>query len=786
MGGFHAETRYNGETAHEMIKILDRYVALELWPPFAISVVVFTFFLVIDRVYQLTDLVIGKQVPASMVFSLLLFLLPPLLSLSLPIAVLMAVLIAGGRMSADLEVAALKASGISPLRLLYPFLAAGVVASVFVAWLTLFVNPWASGAFQKELFKILETRATTGIQERAFTATFGRIVLYVDEVSPSQLALKGLLASDERDPSVSRIILAREGRVLSDPERRRLTLRFIDGAINESDAADPRRFRYTTFTLYDMNLPLSSPTATSEQQAKPEKEMPLRRLAAVAADATDRGKAAPFLVELHKRFALPLAAVVFVLVGFPLGVRSHRGGRAVAITSSFAIVISYYILSTALEGPALGGRLPVALAIWLPNALFLAIGLALLRTVTIGVPTGWLNVFWKVASRLPRIRREKDPRAAGQTGRLRLPGPRGSTFIIDRYLMRQYLLLLGIGLLIGAAFSVVVDLIQSLDRFLRAKPPWVYIAQHFLYLVPRELYKGLPLIVLVATVFLFVSLTRQRELDALKAAGVSLYRACAPILLVAFLISVGALAFQETALPLIATKAEEVDRVKIRGFPPRHLQQQGQLWYRSSDRRFLKIGLLDPVARSLDGLIVLDLAPDFRLVERLDVRRAQWVSNGWEMWGGIYRQLGTGQQVQSRSFDHRVMELPERIDDFIQVQKLPDAMSFLELRAYVAKLRDGGHQVGTYLVQLYSKLSFPLVHLIMALVAIPFALAAPRSGGRAVGIGVAILVAVAYWLVHSVALAFAKADLLPPALAAWSANIIFTGLGTAFLLSAKT
>ena len=740
---------------------------------FVISVAVFTFFLVIDRVYQLTDLVIGKQVPARLVLALLLYLLPPLLSLSMPIAVLMAVLIAGGRLSADLEVAALKASGVSPARLLRPFLAVGIIASVFIGWLTLAVNPWASAAFQRQLFRIAETQATAGIQERAFVSTFGRIVLYVEEVSPSQFALKGLLASDERDPALSRIIVAREGRVLSDSERRRLTLRFIDGTINESDVADPRRFRFTTFTLYDLNLPLSNPTATAEQQAKPEKEMPLGALTA-AAEGKDRGKAAPFLVELHKRFALPVAAVVFVLVGFPLGIRSHRGGRAVAITSSFAIVICYYILSTALEGPALGGRLPVWLAIWLPNAIFMVIGLALLRAVTTGIPTGWLG------------RRERGPRGPGWTAGLRMRGPRGSSFIIDRYLMRQYLLLIGIGLLIGAAFSVIVDLIQSLDRFLRAKPPWMYIAQHFLYLVPRELYKGLPLIVLVATVFLFVSLTRQRELDALKAAGMSLYRACAPILVIAFLISVGALVFQETALPLIAAKAEEVDRVKIRGFPPRHLQQQGQMWFRSSDRRFLKIGLLDPVARSLDGLIVLDLSPDFRLIGRLDVRRAQWVSDGWEMWGGIARQIGASQQVQSRSFDHRVMELPEHIDDFIRVQKLPDAMSFRELRAYVAKLRDGGHQVGTYLVQLYSKLSFPLVHLIMALVAIPFALATPRSGGRAVGIGVAIVVAVAYWMVHSVALAFARADLLPPALAAWSANIIFTGLGTALLLSAKT
>ena len=111
-------------------------------------------------------------------------------------------------------------------------------------------------------------------------------------------------------------------------------------------------------------------------------------------------------------------------------------------------------------------------------------------------------------------------------------------------------------------------------------------------------------------------------------------------------------------------------------------------------------------------------------------------------------------------------------------------MSFLELRAYVAGLRDGGHRVTRYLVQLYSKLSFPLVHVIMALVAIPFALVSPRSGGRAMG--EAIVIAVGYWVVHSVALAFAQGDLLPAALAAWTANIVFAGIGTALFLSAWT
>ena len=115
-----------------------------------------------------------------------------------------------------------------------------------------------------------------------------------------------------------------------------------------------------------------------------------------------------------------------------------------------------------------------------------------------------------------------------------------------------------------------------------------------------------------------------------------------------------------------------------------------------------------------------------------------------------------------RFVDSRLLPMPEHIDDFIQVQNAPDTMSFLELRAYVARLRDGGHRVTRYLVQLYSKLSFPLVHVIMALVAIPFALVSPRSGGRAMGIGVAIVIAAGYWVVHSVAIASPRPTCCPP------------------------
>jgi len=774
-----------------MLKILDRYMIKEVGPPFALAVGVLTFFLVIDRVYQLTDLVITKSVPFHMVLGLLAFMLPGVLALTVPMALLVAVLLAGGRLAGDLEIAAFKASGVSPLRLFAPFFGLALVVSAAVAVLTLLLAPASSGAFQNQLFRILQTKATTGIKERTFSASFNQMVMYVDDISASQVALRGLLVSDERDPKLSRIIVAREGRLFSDAKTRRVTMRFIDGAISETDTGDSRRFRLTGFTLYDLNLPLENPQRAAERIEKPEKEMTLQALRESIADLRRQGQiVTPLQVEMHKRFSLPVAAVVFVLVSFPLGIRTHRGGRTLALGSSLAIVVAYYVMHTFLEGAALRGSLPVAVAMWLPNAIFGVTGLVLIQAVTEGLPPAWGRLVWRLRAAVPRLVRGLIPkrppveRVRGPVTRVR--GPRASTYIIDRYLTGQYVTFLGVGIGVASVLILVVDLIQYLDRFLRTKPPFVYILQHLFYRLPGSLYDGLPMIVLISTVLLFLTLTQQRELDALKAAGVSLYRASLPILLVALAISVGSGLLQETVLPGLNAKAEEVDRVKIRGNPPRHLQRQTQIWYRSSETRFLRMELLDPIERSLDGLLVVDISPEFRLRDRLDASKARWTDSGWMLSDGVYRKIGPGGRVVADPFTERLVIMPEHINDLIQVQKSPETMSFRELSAYVVRLAETGHHVGKYLVQLDSKLSFPLVHVIMALVAIPFALVSPRGGGRGVGIAVAILISVSYWLVHSVAIAFAKAELLPPMLGAWTANIVFAGIGATLFLRART
>ena len=769
-----------------MTRIVDRYVLRELVGPFSIGAVVFTFFLIIDRVYSLTDLVITKGVPFHLVLSLLVFILPAFLSLTLPIGFLVAVLLVCGRLAGDLEITALKASGVSPLRLFRPFLAAAIFVSLLAAWFTLVVNPWAQGAFQQQLFRILQTRAASGIAERTFSASFGQFTIYVQEVSASQVALRGLLVSDERTPALSRVIVAREGRLLTDEENKRVTLRFLDGEITETDVADRRRFRHTAFTLYDMTLPLESPLVTGAKSEKPERDMPSTELLTTARRLAREGQqVTPYYVELHKRLALPLAAVVFTMVGFPLGIRSHGSGRGAALAASLAIVVSYYLLYTTLEGLALSRRLPVALAIWMPPMLFGGLGLILLRVATHGIRLAGKHAFWVAWETLYEWR---PPRwTSWQRGTQgRAARRRSSTFIIDRYLVREYAKLLAIGLAVAVVLCVIVDIFASLDRFLRSKPPLLYIALHLVYRLPGMLYQGLALIVLIATVFLFLSLTRQRELDALKSAGVSLYRVSLPVLVIATAVSAGAMVFQEAALPGINARAEEVDRVKIRGQLPRHLQKRAQIWFRSSETRFFRMELLDPADQSMDGLLVLEVDQNFRLVSRLDARRARWTPQGWELSDGVYREVVGPRVLESLPFRLTMLQMPEHIDEFTQIQRRPDTMSFFELWGYVRNLQEGGHQVRKYLVELYSKLSLPVVHLVMALVAIPFALLSPRSGGRAVGIGLAIAIAAGYWIVNAMALAFAKADLLPPVLAAWTANVVFLGIGTALFLRSRT
>jgi lipopolysaccharide export system permease protein len=769
-----------------VVRVIDRYILREHLAPFALSLALLTVALLLDRVYQMTDLVITRGVPLHLVIGLLLLMLPAFLAHTLPMALLVAILLAGGRIASDFEIVAFRASGVGPLRLLRPVLVAATLLSLMTLGLTLAVIPWANRAFQTQLFRTLESRATSGINERIFNTLFGDTVIYVNEISPSQVALRGLVVSDERDPKLARIITAREGRLLADPEARRITLRLIDGSISESEpggtTAAPRS-RYTAFGLYDMSLSVQTAFKGAPRTWKPEKSLSAADLADSARAAPDARAAAPFRVELQKRWALPFAALAFAIVGFPLAVGSAWRGRGLALAGSLVILAAYYLVMSSLESQALAGQLPAWLAIWLPNLL------------TVGAGAG-LVLHQLAPMRSSRLARAGRALRRPLSARARRLGPRvpverrpttsrDSTHLIDRYLVRTYLTYFILTVLVAATVFVVIDLLDTLDRYLRHKPPLRYIVQHFVYRLPVGVHERLHIVTLVATVFLFLAMSRHHELTAMKAAGISLFRLSAPILALALLTAAGTGLFQELFVPDLNQRGDELDRVKILGMPPRHLWVRQRVWFRSADTRFFRLDLVDPTSSEVRGLAVLEIDRDFQLQNRLDAARARWTPGGWILSEGALTEIDAGGRIQVVPFSMTALDMPEKFDDFTEIQRPIDQMSFAELRGYIGRLRASGYQVQKQLVKLYSKLSFPLAHLVMALVAIPLAVQAPR-GGRLAGLGLAIGILAGYMLVDYSAIAFARADLLPPLMAAWTANIVFLGIALALFVRVRT
>jgi len=332
----------------------------------------------------------------------------------------------------------------------------------------------------------------------------------------------------------------------------------------------------------------------------------------------------------------------------------------------------------------------------------------------------------------------------------------------------------------------------TMERHLRFKPPLVYIVEHFLYRTPPFVYQTLHIVVLMSTILLFLGLSRSNELTALKAGGISLYRVSLPVFGLAALVTVGALSFQEIALPTLNQKGVEVDEAKIKRRTLPQFRKRTEIWYRSreaqsAESRIYHIDLLDPASGEMSGVSILELGRDFALRRRWDARKMSWWERdeSWALHDGVRREFEVGRADRVEAFQRTAVKLPERFQDFAQIPKAPDVMNYVELRDYIKRLQDGGHKVGKYLIDLYSKVAFPFAHPIMALVGIPFALQSPR-GGRVIGIALCLGLGLSYFLVHSAAVALARTDILPPIVAAWSANFLFATLGLFLFLRART
>lgn len=347
---------------------LARYLISEILPPFCFGLLAFTLVLLIARVVKLIELVVTRGVPSLQIGKLLLLILPTFLELTVPMAFLLAILLGLGRLSQDHELLAFKASGISPLQILWPIAAVAAVITVITLFLTVFARPMANLALKKELYDIARNRLGTALKEKVFNHEFPKVLIYVEELIPPGNTAQGILIVDRRDRIREDVILGKVARISAEEATNTLGLKLIDGSIYQRDKNGPG-FSQTRFNIYDFKLDLDELIGPVRKKSDGPKELTFSRLIeTIREKQLQGGSATAERIELHQRISFAFVPLIFALLGVALTLVPHSSrGRSWGFLLCLFWLLGYYLLLTL--GKTLGenGLLHPVPALWLPN-----------------------------------------------------------------------------------------------------------------------------------------------------------------------------------------------------------------------------------------------------------------------------------------------------------------------------------------------------------------------------------------------------------------------------------
>ncbi|OGP87563.1 MAG: LPS export ABC transporter permease LptG [Deltaproteobacteria bacterium RBG_16_48_10] len=354
-----------------------------------------------------------------------------------------------------------------------------------------------------------------------------------------------------------------------------------------------------------------------------------------------------------------------------------------------------------------------------------------------------------------------------------------------RYVLREYLKIFGLSLSSLVFIYAIVVFLQKMTALHRYQAPFYLVFEYLLYKLPEVTFQWtLPYAVLLSILLTLGAFSRHSEITAFKAGGVSLYRITLPLFFIVFLISVANFLGNEYFVPYTYQKSRYIWEVKIKKEKPSSFFKNYKIWYRS-DHRIYNIQLLDPQNRILKGFTLYQLDDQFRCTQRIDAREVKWVNGEWQLYQGALRTFKEDGSFQMTPFKEMNFALDEKWEFFQKIARESGEMSYTDLRTYIQKIQASGYDATRYLVDLYSKLSLPLLNLIMVLIGIPFALKTSRSGGVALSIGISVMIGFAFGVTYYIFLSVGKTGILPPFLSAWTPTLLFGLAGIFTLMSIR-
>src|SRR5713101_297701 len=732
------------------MRILTRYILREVTSHAVIGAAIFTFVLFTRDLGRILELVVRASAPLPSVAEIFLYTVPLALAYTIPMSVLVGILIGLSRLAADSEITAMRASGMG----VWSF---GRVLAIFVAaaWLLalgngLYVAPWSLASLGHLEEQLKGSQVSFEVRPRVFYEGFPKLVLYVQDVHNAQggAVWNGVFLADISDASNPRITLAREG-ILVPEGQDRLHLHLSNGSSHETDPAQADHYQISTFEQTDIPIELPSTENKADEQVryKAMGTWALHDRAATVDPATTR----LYLIEFHNRFALPTACLVLAMVGIPLGLSSKKSGKSGGFVLTIALVFIYYAISLIGVSLAKQGRVSPAFGAWLANIVFFAAALYLLwqaerRPLSLSA----IRLAWKrdtlPANGLAQDRRRwrRDTNAFERASTRRRVFSASFPTLLDDYVLRDFFLYLG---MIVSAFLVlllVFTLFELLGDILRNQTPVMVVAEYLLNVSPYLLYSVAPLIMLLAVLITFGLMNRSNEITAIKATGTSVYRIVTPVLFAAAVLAAGLFFVDQFYLPH-TNKRQEALHNQIKGKPAQTYLRPDRRWIFGQHNDIYYYQFFDADRDQFARITVFQLDPvNFTISRRIHAERVHWSDNlsRWVYERGWERDLHRTAIANYHSFEVATYaDLSETPSYFKKEVKQYSEMNYDELRRYIRDLQQSGFDVVRLRVQLHKKLSYPLITLVMAILAVPFALSSGKKGavtGVAVAVGIAV------------------------------------------------
>lgn len=778
--------------------VLDRYVCREIAAHALVGLAVFTFVFFVPRLVSLMDLVVRHWSNVGTVLLLVACALPGVLSFSLPIAVLVGALIGLGRLGADSEIIALNAAGIGRKHLLVPVGILAGTAALLTFGNTLWLGPYALNQFDRLQSQLASSQHSIDIEPRVFQEEFSHQILYVEDSSASGTRWRGVFLAQTNGSDRAQITLAQRAVLVPRKNSGTLQLHLERGSTHAYDPADPNHYTVATFASSDLALQLGSPGSATLRQPS----IPSQSLAQLLAANGPNWREAR--VEFQRRFAFPIACLVFGLLALGVGARPQQAGRAMGVVMTLVLLAGYYLLFVIGTGKAREGVLPPWAGVWLADAAGFALGAALLIGIDrVGSAGGWDSLAeWLAASRrwlqapvsAPRV--EPSPGHAPPQGRALVaqPGlaPRRSNarfpLLLDLYLIRSFALYFFVTLVGFVVLIEVFTFFELLNDIAAHHAAPAVVAGYFLFYAPQLVYQLTPLAALIATLAALAVMSKHNEVTAIKASGVSLYRLSLPLLVVGFLLAACLFAMDAGFLPYANQRQDEL-RNEIKGRPAQTYFQPRLRWIFGRGDKIYNYELFDADRQLFAGLDVFELDPEtFQLRRQIYAQRAQWEPSlhAWVLQKGWVRDFQGTSVVLYRPFTvDSFPELTEAPSYFQREVRQSYQMSWRELGQYIAQLKHAGFDVARLSVEWQRKFAFPLLVAIIVLLGIPFPFRMGTRGavaGLAAGIGIGIV----YWSLSALFEAMGTVGQLPPVAAGWGPDVLFLFAGLYYFLKMQT